>query len=371
MAVYDLPAALRATAWEFGLARGGTQFRSPYTGSLQAVDFAADRWQASLMLPPVATANAGAAEAFFNRLSGGVNRVRLWHQARPTPAGTMRGQPVLTAGASRGQLSLSIGSARALRNAIAYAGFELDGDADGLSDGLAGYSAGSTGAVTYVRTAGYGSPGAQRVEATALGSADGDRAGFSWAARHPLAVAGPQMFAVDAIASANVLLVLSIGWYTAGGAFLRVDNAGLPVSDVQWTRLGFMLTPPGTAAQADVYLWMTRSSGLGSAALQVDNAQLEPGTSASAYSWPPTLRAGDMLGVGGQLFQVADDVTLNDAGAGTVNVVNRVRSSIASGSAVTWLRPTAEFYLPSPATRFAHQPGVLTPMAFDLEEFVA
>lgn len=52
-----------------------------------------------------------------------------------------------------------------------------------------------------------------------------------------------------------------------------------------------------------------------------------------------TLLAGDMLGVGSQLFQVAADVTAS-GGAATVSIVNRVRTAIADNASVTWSAPT-------------------------------
>jgi hypothetical protein len=81
-----------------------------------------------------------------------------------------------------------------------------------------------------------------------------------------------------------------------------------------------------------------------------------------------TLLAGDMLGCGGQLFMVAADITLNGSGAGSVSVVHRVRGTIASGSAVTWNKPTGEFQMPSWMAGVAHAPGMIDGAAFDFEE---
>jgi hypothetical protein len=81
-----------------------------------------------------------------------------------------------------------------------------------------------------------------------------------------------------------------------------------------------------------------------------------------------TLKAGDMLGCGGQLFMVRDDITLNGSGAGTVNVVNRVRATIASSTAVSWDKPTATFIVPSLFGTVAFRPRVQETVAMDLEE---
>ncbi len=82
-----------------------------------------------------------------------------------------------------------------------------------------------------------------------------------------------------------------------------------------------------------------------------------------------TLLAGDMLGVGGQLFMVAADVTAS-GGAATVSIVNRVRTALADNTSVTWDRPTALFRLvSSPSVAFA--PGLATPTGFDFAEAIA
>jgi hypothetical protein len=58
-----------------------------------------------------------------------------------------------------------------------------------------------------------------------------------------------------------------------------------------------------------------------------------------------TVKAGDMLGVGGLLLQAAADATANGSGVLTVTLVNRLRTALASGAAVTWNKPTAPFRL--------------------------
>jgi hypothetical protein len=60
-----------------------------------------------------------------------------------------------------------------------------------------------------------------------------------------------------------------------------------------------------------------------------------------------TLLAGDMIGVGGLLLQVASDCVADGFGVITVPLVNRVRKYITAGLPVIWDRPTAEFRLVS------------------------
>lgn len=59
-----------------------------------------------------------------------------------------------------------------------------------------------------------------------------------------------------------------------------------------------------------------------------------------------TLLRGDMVGVGGQLFQVVADATAASSVL-TVSVRPAVRAALSNGAAVTLVRPTANFMLTS------------------------
>jgi hypothetical protein len=80
-----------------------------------------------------------------------------------------------------------------------------------------------------------------------------------------------------------------------------------------------------------------------------------------------TLLAGDMIGVAGQLIQVAADAT-PIGGVLTIQTVNRVRAALASGSAVTWYRPTANFVMAESGTAFVHGPSVMSGSSFSFVE---
>lgn len=106
--VYDWPAAWAAQAFEAQLVPAVRRFDSPYGGSSQAVDLLGERWRFAVQIPARTHADAAAVEAYVARLRGPANRVRLWHMLRPVPRGTMRGSPVLAAGAAQGADELSI-----------------------------------------------------------------------------------------------------------------------------------------------------------------------------------------------------------------------------------------------------------------------
>ncbi len=69
-----------------------------------------------------------------------------------------------------------------------------------------------------------------------------------------------------------------------------------------------------------------------------------------------TLLAGDMIGVNGQLLQVSTDCAPS-AGVMTVPLVNRLRSAVSAGAAVTWFRPTANFVMADMASAFVYGGG--------------
>jgi hypothetical protein len=108
MATFDLPSSLKPATMEWGSIKAGVQHRSPFNGSVESVEFAGERWRVSLSFNLGTPDRAAAAEAFFARVAGGFDRVRLGHFLRPAPVGTLRGAPVLAASAARGALSLSI-----------------------------------------------------------------------------------------------------------------------------------------------------------------------------------------------------------------------------------------------------------------------
>lgn len=368
MSTIDWPDALVPQTCQLALRKSGQQFASPFNGTTQALDFIAERWVLSVSLAQMAARNPRGVGSFCNRLAGGVERVRGWNfgHNRGLPMGTLRGAPTLSAGVARGDVALPVAGALAGVNKLLGGGFEVDSNADGVSDGWTAYSAGSTGAVTYSRVTGILSPTAQRVDAAALGSAGGDRAGLLGAVAL-LPGEGSYMLAMDAVGSAGLNMTISVDWINASNAVISSTNLTQAVPTVA-ARVPFALTAPALTAKAQAYVWMTRASGTAAASLIMDNVQLESGAAASAFAGAPTLRADDMLGCGGQLFQVAADVVLSDMGAGSVPVINRVRATIASSAAVLWNRPTAEFILPAMQAGPVYRPGAIESAALDLVE---
>jgi hypothetical protein len=370
MATIDWPAGLIPQAAELSLRKSGAQFASPFNGTLQAVDFIAERWVLSCSLAPQFQHDPSGVGVFANRLAGGVERVRVWpFHTGGAPRGTLRGNVTVRTAAARGDSVLRVQGALAAPNLIGNGGMEVDSDADGRADNWTPYTNGSTGSVVFSVVPGNQSQNAQRVDASALGGSVSDLAGVLSSATVSVAVGSLYTLSADT-RDTGATIALSIGWSDVADNFISAAEAFFPTGGPSaWTRRSVTGSAPPGATKARVYVWMqARLGGGGSAGLEIDNLQFQAGTVATPFIGSPTLRAGDFLGAGGQLFQVATDFTLLDSGAGDIPVINRARGTIAAGSPVTWYRPTCEMVLPAMQAGPVRRPGVIEGVALDLVE---
>lgn len=105
--------------------------------------------------------------------------------------------------------------------------------------------------------------------------------------------------------------------------------------------------------------------------LGADAAQFATQLTLAGCGANTTIKAGDMLGVPGQLFMAAADAQADGSGAMTVLLTHEVRAAQLTGAAVTLVRPTAEFRLASKDIDFpfagTHHPA----MAVELVEVFA
>ena len=361
MTTYTWPASLRAAAFEAQLVPNVRSFTSPYGGASQALDLLGERWRFALELPACMPHESGVREALFTKLRGGAHRVSLHHMARPQPVGTLRGLPTLKTTAAQGASSIVLAGCTGL-NLLYRAGFEADGDADGMADGFSQYNSGTTGGITKGLIAGSSSPFAQRMNAAGLGATSSDQIGVRYTDFVPVSAGQAYTLAVDSSATAGTTgLRLFIGWYTAGGSLISSSQStGLSIAS-GWNRYSYSATAPDTATKCLVYAWAhTRVGGPTAVSVDFDNMQFELGASASTYDGGATLKAGDVLGlVGSHLVMVQDDATAADSGDMTVSIANRLRASVASASAVTWYKPTADFMLrDAGGVPVSHGPGL-------------
>jgi|688.fasta_scaffold21319_2 hypothetical protein len=369
MATIDWPAGLIPQAAELSLRKAGAQFASPFNGTLQAVDFIAERWVLSCSLAPQFQHDPRGVGPFANTLAGGVERVRVWpFHTGGAPRGSLRGTPTLSATVNRGATTLQLAGARNAINLLNRSSFELDSNVDGLADGWATYTNGTTGTVTPSAVVGLNSPAAQRLDATGLGTAASDQVGLRYLADADV-VAGTSYSLSADTRDSGVSVRLSIDWFNVSATYLGTTGAVGASSGGVWTRRAVSGVAPAGAVVAKVYVWMeARPTSAGAAALEVDNVQFERAAAATHYSGPATLLAGDFIGAGGQLFQAAANATAADDASMAVPIVNRVRGTIASGSAVTWYRPTCEMVLPAMQAGPVRRPGLIESTALDFVE---
>lgn len=376
MATIDWPPALHPQTFSAGLRKSGLQFRSPLNGSMQAVSFVAERWVFSLALRPrrLSNSDVGLTEALLNRLSGGIERVRCHHFARPQPRGTMRGTPTLATAASRGNASLSVtgysggASLNLFQSTKAFDDAYWTKNGATVSANSATAPDGTLTADKIVEATGTSQHRVYRGVSVVSGTTYTLSVHAKAGERSVLFLNGPDTqfdnpshavfnLATGAFQTSGgtaTMTALSDGWYRCTWTKAAIATA---TAEMQ-----FLLSPVYDIAFAN-----TTYAGDGASGLYLWGAQFEVG-SGTAYAQGTTLKAGDMLGCGGQLFQVESDCDDEGTGTMTVPVINRVRSAIAQGTAVTWDRPTAEFICPAMVGMVAFRPNVLEGVPFDLEE---
>lgn len=82
-----------------------------------------------------------------------------------------------------------------------------------------------------------------------------------------------------------------------------------------------------------------------------------------------TLKAGDLIGIGGMLLMVAEDCVENGSGGLPVKLANKLRRNLIAGEPVIWDRPAAIFRLASNSA-VQYIPGYAPEVAFDFVEAI-
>lgn len=368
MATIDWPDALVPQTAQLTLRKAGSQFASPFNGTLQAVDFVGERWALSCSLAQMASRNPRGVGAFCNTLAGGVERVRVWpFHTRGAPRGTLRGAPVLGVAAARGNASLTLANCTG-HNMLLGGSFEVDTNSDGVADGWS-LSAGGTGDSGRLHTASVTSAfgavhGAfsQTVTITAVGNTIDS---VLWSTNMPIKASTAYTLSAHLNCTTPNKAWVGVRQYTAAMVVTGADAVSAFAGTAGMLQRTVNVITQPDAAFANV---MVRGINAVGETMRVDAVQFELGSVATPFSPGPTLLAGDFIGVGGQLFQVAADCQANSAGVMTVPVVNRVRGTIASGSAVTWHRPSCEMVLPAMQAGPVWRPGAIDSTALDLME---
>lgn len=115
MTALTWPTTLVPASCEVGLQRQTVGHRSQISANYQGVELGSEFWKLTVNMAAQLQVDAGAVEAFFNQLVGGVQTVNAWHFKRPVPVGTMRGSPTLNASAAQFSKSIQINTTGTLR----------------------------------------------------------------------------------------------------------------------------------------------------------------------------------------------------------------------------------------------------------------
>jgi hypothetical protein len=355
------PRLLRSTATSVGRYSSASDVADMMSG---------DTWAMSIGLAPTRLADSGRVEALVNQLAGGVNLLRCHHLGRPVPRGNLRGNLVLSATTVAGAKVLSVSGGVVPPNLMAYSGFELDSNADGLADGWSRYIFGSVSGVSFSAGGMVGTTGSrsQRVSFTGLGTAAGDRVGVYRDDTQAADVqAGPVAVSVYGLVNAGCKLTLFCDFYDASDTIIVGASASASVVGTGSVQRLVATSSPTAWRRVRMYLYGTGVGSAFSGSIWWDCAQVQLGSAATDHSGSPSLFAGDILGLTGSLLlQCANDVALFD-GAGDVALANAVRAVVVSGAGITWNRPAALWRLVGQPSMLM-QPGMANGVQLDLLE---
>lgn len=350
MAVYDWPYGgkafwPRAARWRTLINERATV--SALSGYTQTGSTPGARWGVALDIDRQSYAERLALKGFIDRLQGNKHRVGMFDPAHPVPAGTVALSGVaLSASAAQFATSLQLSGCRHARNALLGGSFEIDSNADGLADGWSRLSAGSVSGLSHFLSGTYwlGSY-SQRLSVTTLGSTTSDQQGI-W--RSGVAVSwlagAPATASCGVLGDSGTSVTLLVKWINASAAVIGSMQATVALTGAVQTVVATG-TVPAAAVTAEVYVYQ-HSSSVSAPGFYVDCLQIEPGAAFTAHLAPATLLAGDWVGAAsGQLLSVVTDVTADDLGRVTVEVVQPLRTALASASAITLDKPRTPMVL--------------------------
>lgn len=335
------------------------------------------RWTAALRtLDAMEPAVSALWKAISVQLRGRQNHLALYDVTQPAPRGTARGSITLSSTAGAGSSSLQLAGCRGA-NALLGASFELDSNADGLADGWARYTNGTTGSLAQSLEPFGATDGgkSQFLSAAALGVAESDRNGVVQSFVPVAQFAGKSVWAggwFTATTGTSVVLYVYFQTSSGGGYIAGADIYVTAVATGGLQYLQVQGVCPSNATHAWFHAYQHSGSG-GLAVVYIDGLQFVD-TVPSAYPLPGTLLAGDWLqvgdGVGSHYCIVVADAIATDAGAITVTVEPPLRKAFSSGTAVTWDKPRAHYKQKPDAVSWSGAAGsaMVGGFAFDLME---
>jgi hypothetical protein len=363
MPVLAWPAGLsRPSGLTFSLKPNTQSFQSPLTRATQTLEMPGARWVAVLTWSDLGALEIRALRAFLAQLRGRAGRLSLWDMAFETPAGIATGTPVV-----RNRTNLFKYSS-AFTNAIWTQNSNVDTDVVDVA--VTAPDGGGTVSKLYEATT---TSAGHTVSQSPGTLADNTIWTFSLYAK---AAERDKLF-IYFFTKAATQITLSVNLTTGaivstGGVY--VARSLVSVGD-GWYRLsltGNMLSGVGTAgvqirlldaAGAQIY------AGVVNSGMYIWGAQWEPGSTPGDYlattttaltelqtgaslrsgGWTPAtagiLKAGDYLGVNGELKLLTTDAASDAFGNALLTFEPPLRASPPDASALTISQPTAVFRL--------------------------
>ena len=98
---------------------------------------------------------------------------------------------------------------------------------------------------------------------------------------------------------------------------------------------------------------------------QTGNSIVIDGANASVTNW---IRAGDFIGINGQLFMATTDQDSDGSGSVTIDVIPRIRTAPADNAVVTVANATGTFMLSSDGVAWSNSPGGFSSLTVECME---
>lgn len=98
----------------------------------------------------------------------------------------------------------------------------------------------------------------------------------------------------------------------------------------------------------------------------------QTGLTLATDGWPNSttvLRAGDRIGISGQMIPIVQDATTNGAGEVTLSLAHPIRTAPADNAPIEIDAPTARYVLRNQAS-FAAEPGIFKTILLEFEEAI-
>jgi hypothetical protein len=360
MAVRTIPTAVAASmgGQTYGQAVYTIQETSEPTGASAVRVLGPSRWVMGLRSQQgLSLLNAGEWESMLLRLRGGINHLAVYDFLRQEPLGTVRGDPTISADLAVGATTATLQYIRAVNNLLTEPAV-LNGSTWIANNGL------SVTANTHARPNGPTLAADTLTDANAAASSFADQ--VVTVANDSEAHTGSVYVRKTSGGTApTVELSLFLTGGTTANSVLRVNTdtgailSGTGVSvlsnDGLYWRIGTTITNNSTGnTSLELRIFPARGPyGVGTVDVTTTGsavfwgAQLETGSTVTAYDASLTLLPGDWLqfgaGVGSHLCKVVLDAESDNTNTIAITFEPPVRQLIAAGTSVVWYRPKGHY----------------------------